>query len=157
MGDNGRAMERTRCWTPKLRPGHVMGWMAVLILGSGFAMMVFPLFAILAMGGLGQTKDDVTADWPQFYQSEVKGYFWIPPEATIRHAERRDEFLGGGFLVVFSLPEGKEQKHMLELMAQKSKIYPYRKSKYKFDAGGDIYRLEYFPSRGVFEAEYMWD
>lgn len=150
-------MERSLRWTPKQRLVHAMGWLAMLILGACAAMTVFALVVALAMGGFGPTKTDVTADWPHFYQSEVKGYFWIPPEAKVRHAERRVGFLGGGFLVVFTLPTNKEPERWLEVMAQKSKIYPYRKSKFKFDAGGDITRLEYLPARGEFEAEFMWD
>ena len=129
----------------------------MLILGACAAMTVFALVVALAVGGFGPTKEDVTGDWPRFYEATVRDHFWLPPEARIRHAERREEFMGGGFLVVFTLPKGHEPERLLEHMAQKSKIYPYRKSKFKFDAGGDITRLEYFPARGEFEAEYMWD
>ena len=120
-------------------------------------MVAFPFILIWTFGGWGPTKVDVTDDWPRFYRQTVQNHFWIPPEAKIRHAERREEFMGGGFLVVFALPEGKEPTRWLEYMAQKSKIYPHRKSRFKFDAGGDISRLEYFPDRGEFEAEFMWD
>jgi len=155
VSDNQFEMVPKQRGTANLKPGHAIGWITVLIVGSGIVVFLLPYIMFL---GFGDTKENVTDDWPQFYEQTVSNHFWIPAEAKIRYAERREEvFMGGGFLVVFTLPESREPKHWLETMAQRSKIYPYRKSKFKFDAGGDINRLEYFPDRGEFEAEFMWD
>lgn len=112
--------------------------------------MVFAWFAV------GSSNTDVTSKWRKSFREEAS-YFWIPQEAELMYAEERQEFMGGGFLVVFTLPDTKRPIEWLELMAAKSKMNHCRKSKLMFDCGGDINRLEYIPNRKVFEAEYMWD
>ena len=84
---------------------------------------------------------DRTTEWKAIFRKELDGWFWIPQQATLVRAEERTEFMGGGSLVVFTLPPTREPIEWLELMATKSEFNGCRKSKTKFDCGGDISRL----------------
>ncbi|MBC8064677.1 MAG: hypothetical protein H7Y17_07590 [Chlorobia bacterium] len=128
----------------------------LIAIGFGCLVVFLTLPMVFVWHAFGSSNANVTSRWRETFREEAS-YFWIPQEAKLVHAEERQEFMGGGFLVVFALPETKLPIEWLELMATKSKLNACRKSRLMFDCEGDINRLEYIPARKVFEAEHMWD
>lgn len=134
---------------------HLAGYIVVFAIGA--CLLLATKGCVEAFWFLGPRTINKTSEWRTTFHRELEGTFWVPEQASLVYAEKREEFMGGGYLVAFTLPATKKPIEWLELMATKSKFNGCRKSKTKFDCGGDITRLEYVPEKGVFEAEWMWD
>lgn len=127
-------------------------------IGVAVSLPIFLASLPLLIFSCGPTRTDTTDQWRTTFREEALD-FQIPPEATLVSAEKRkDVLMGGGYIVVFRLPNTKQPVQWLEQIAAKSNgLLACRKSKLMFDCRDDIRRLEYIPDRNVFEAEYMWD
>ncbi len=63
----------------------------------------------------------------------------------------------GGYLARFRLPHTCTPEAWLHQMAKARGIDKYQKHHFLYNTGGDINRVEYFPHRNVYEAQYHWD
>jgi hypothetical protein len=141
------------------RRAYISGLLAAFIANAVIVAVGFPWTANLAWDPFVRQIEQIPArEWKTFQKNEVAQHFNIPEAAIFVLAERRiDPGMGGGFLVVFQLPNIKTPQLWLKQMANKSGMAQCRIDSLKYDCSGDITRLEYIPTKGVFEAEYMWD
>jgi hypothetical protein len=88
----------------------------------------------------------------------VRDWFRLPAEAVIVRAERHHHFpMGGEWSARFTLPPTRNPAQWLRWMAVSRRIEGHQKSRFLYEAGGDLDRLEYFPFGDYYEAEYRWD
>ncbi|MDQ2987346.1 MAG: hypothetical protein M3R13_11635 [Armatimonadota bacterium] len=106
---------------------------------------------------------DRRGDWPEFYETYVSRFVTIPPEATILEATDFTDFpMGGGFRVVFTLPNTKTPEDWMLLLTSGKGVdlREHKKSEYLYDASGaawDVYWLQYQPKETRYILRYHWD
>jgi len=94
-------------------------------------------------------------EWEDFYIE-----FKIPKEAEIVYSKEYIQFpMGFKGIIRFKLPESKKVEEWLQIIAEKSGILKYKKNEflYLYEENDMIYRLQYFPDKKIYEAEFSWE
>lgn len=126
-----------------------------------FVVFVVVPFGIIAYQ-LRPTYTDRRADWPVFYETYVSKFATIPAEATIIEAtEVKDFMFGGGFTVVFTLPETKAPEEWMLVLTSGEGVglreHKVSALHYEVSGTGDIYWLQYFPEEKHYVLRNQWD
>jgi hypothetical protein len=125
--------------------------------------VVGPLALAWLLMGPWDHKVDRRGDWAEFYDSHVIKFANIPAQASIVEATDMADFpMGGGFKVVFTLPDTKTpEEWMLELTTGGGvELREFKVSEHFYDASGkgwDAYWLRYFPEKKHYVLRYHWD
>lgn len=103
-------------------------------------------------------KTNHLSDWDDFYARKVSRYFKLPNEATIIRAEECEcAIMGWELKVRFKLPLTKSPQAWVKSIAEESGISRHKKSDFLYDAGGDVYKVEYLPEEKAYIVVYSWD